>query len=90
MSSIRAWTLTAEEMEGEFNKVKDILIDYLAGKGFLSHEDAENLMLTRQVVVKEPRLISYLYRKILGKEASVPRIMVVEGTKFGPEEKKNE
>ena len=90
MSAIRTWTLTAEELVGEFNKVKNILLAYLAEKEFLSEEDAEELMLTRQIVVKEPSAICELYRRILGKEADQTTIMVVEGKRFGKKEEKKD
>jgi len=79
MSSTAGFLMTPRDLENEFNKVKDLLLAHLKEEGYVSGEDAEDLMLTRQVLLKKPSLISGLYNHILGKTADTRRFMIVKG-----------
>lgn len=78
--NLETYTFTPSQLENFGNQVKDTVVRHLQNAGLLDVETAENLMLTRQIVVKPPGVLSRLYYKILGqKEAEKPpRIIIAQ------------
>lgn len=67
--------LTLEEMQEEFNKVKNAVISSLAEEGVITREVARDLCLHRMIVLTKPIFITRLYHKLLGTKADIYRII---------------
>jgi hypothetical protein len=61
--------MTESDLEDHLNHAKDVLLEHLASEEVISGEEAENLMKTKVIILKQPSAISRLYNKLLGKRS---------------------
>ena len=89
MGTMDVYSFTTEEFEASLTQVKNLFVSYLVENGYLSEEQADNLILNTAILARKPSFFSITWKKILKEnDADHPHFIVVEQKSMHPKLKK--